>query len=68
MEILVQHQTSDRHSHIGTETGILHEYGDSDLRIMIRCEAHENGVILTMRILGRSGLSAHLDIRKGNAS
>ena len=24
MEILVQHQTSDRHSHIGTETGILH--------------------------------------------
>ena len=61
MQILFNHQSSDGNTEVGTETTVLHIYGNSDLRFVHRCEAHEHRVVATA-VLGRTGLTADNDV------
>ena len=62
-QIQLHHQLSDRHSERCPETAILDIYADSDFRIFIRSETDKSGMILSMRIFGRTGFSAYFNAR-----
>lgn len=61
MQVLFNHQSADRHAIFGTESAILHIYGNGYLRIVHRSKSHEHRVVVTA-VLGRTGLSADDDV------
>ena len=62
-KILLHHERSDGHTISSTPLAVFDIYADGDLRVAHRCESHERGVVLSVRVLCRSRLSADLKSR-----
>jgi len=58
VEIFLHHKRGDRGCPGGSETGVLDVYGNGYPGVLPRGEADEDGVLVTVRILSRTCLSA----------
>ena len=58
VEVHLRQQGSDRGGPCGSEATVLYISRHRDLRIVLRCEAYEDRMVVTVRVLRRTCLSA----------
>ena len=59
LEVFLHNQSSDRYCILGTESSVFNIDSDHNFRVVFRSEGHENGVLLSMRILSCPGFTAY---------